>query len=734
MNVCHMASVHPGLTLAVAAASHGALPCAASGQRKFYTVEASQLEPVFNEFLEHLYQSDDDQGTAAAAAGAAVPPQEPGLGGVTGTGSVVTGGYRGGMADVWHKHNAIFVLNPSKVRVNPDGPPEAASHQPPDFIQLWKHGSYDQAKLSDEEAGYVYRYQYNGAGEASIWHSSRNYLVVDLSAGPSTYGPLVSQGGAVTPQALPSIRDTYQELLTQLQNTEHQQTVQEFAQETAQHGIITLLAGRLAAVLTAGVKATFIPDMSTQHIEQAKTVLVPLVVLSDHTPSETIQMTQENYWGINVTHVEAALAHLLAEGQEAIVITAHHELHKHKQLAAALHKATRSHSEAVVDIPDGKDYSGHDMGIHTNVQTFVDAEVLLEEFEISADMLTHGLVTVAHVMGKENEHHIAQLRHEGTRVLPVFVLALENHPEDCVLSNRQLMAADDDSVIVLQLRHGSKWGGPDDFFTGHMANGRRVVVDGSQSTRHVIAGLAQSLAGIVPPYQHFESRLDRVENDWRWAAGATPFGPYSNYEGVSEIMQNAARRNQLLAHVGAALRQLQHQLDAVDAFVDHHFRGPWEPAGLKDAKRHWLDTVASTRHGYNTTLSPDVVFRLESSLANISNLLEDLAMDMFTHDFKKADGTVGQQLLPAVASLCTELDQQLDAAEEVMQCCRLGTVSLVSQAFMLIVACAGAAAVFFMLVGVALCARYAKRKAVKNISLPTFGLPMYSGKSGTWSL
>lgn len=39
-------------------------------------------------------------------------------------------------------------------------------------------------------------------------------------------------------------------------------------------------------------------------------------------------------------------------------------------------------------------------------------------------------------MGKENEHHIGQLRHEGTRVIPVFVLALENHPEDALLSNR----------------------------------------------------------------------------------------------------------------------------------------------------------------------------------------------------------------------------------------------------------------------------------------------------------
>jgi hypothetical protein len=43
---------------------------------------------------------------------------------------------------------------------------------------------------------------------------------------------------------------------------------------------------------------------------------------------------------------------------------------------------------------------------------------------------------VAHMMGKEGEHRLAQLRHEGTRVVPVFVLALAEHPADVVLSNR----------------------------------------------------------------------------------------------------------------------------------------------------------------------------------------------------------------------------------------------------------------------------------------------------------
>jgi hypothetical protein len=40
--------------------------------------------------------------------------------------------------------------------------------------------------------------------------------------------------------------------------------------------------------------------------------------------------------------------------------------------------------------------------------------------------------------------------------------------------------------------------------------------------------------------------------------------------------------------------------------------------------------LCSTRHGYNSTLSKEVVYRLESSLSNISTMVEELAMDMFT--------------------------------------------------------------------------------------------------------
>jgi hypothetical protein len=37
-----------------------------------------------------------------------------------------------------------------------------------------------------------------------------------------------------------------------------------------------------------------------------------------------------------------------------------------------------------------------------------------------------------------------------------------------------------------------------------------------------------------------------------------------------------------------------------------------------------------TRHGYNTTLSAEVVFTIEATLGNITQMLEQLAMDMFS--------------------------------------------------------------------------------------------------------
>lgn len=278
------------------------------------------------------------------------------------------------------------------------------------------------------------------------------------------------------------------------------------------------------------------------------------------------------------------------------------------------------------------------LGYHTLSHTSVDAGALLEELSLAADTLTHGLIGAAHAMTREGAHPLEQLRHDGTRVVPVFVLSLMQAPDDILLSNRDVVAANHDAVLVLQLRQSAQWGGTQDsHFTGHVANGRRVMRDSRDVTRHVVAGLAQALAGVVPP--HWRPRPPghapgAAENDWRWAVGATPFGPYAGWSGVSDILQGAARRNLLLASLAAALRESQRSLDGLDAFVRERFLGPWADVGIdsdkQEGRRHFLDTVAGTRHGFKTAVTEESVAALEGHMGALTEHLQVLASNLYT--------------------------------------------------------------------------------------------------------
>jgi hypothetical protein len=55
-------------------------------------------------------------------------------------------------------------------------------------------------------------------------------------------------------------------------------------------------------------------------------------------------------------------------------------------------------------------------------------------------------------MSKEGAHPLEQLRHDGTRVVPVFVFSLMSATDDIMFDNREMVAASHDAVVVLQLR------------------------------------------------------------------------------------------------------------------------------------------------------------------------------------------------------------------------------------------------------------------------------------------
>jgi hypothetical protein len=224
----------------------------------------------------------------------------------------------------------------------------------------------------------------------------------------------------------------------------------------------------------------------------------------------------------------------------------------------------------------------------------------------------------------------------------VFVFSLERAAEHLLFDNGQLFAAGGGVVAVLQLLGSVRQGRraaraplspcriqPIDHlpppcpqpqvesfsrgrvYSGHMAEGHPLLLDAAEApTRSVIAGLATALGGVVPPQQrHCAASEDGVVEDWRWAVGAVPWGPYSGFSGMrcapgagansafaarrtcrtacalcagraatlhlasrSSIFATAAHRNLLLARLERPLRRLAAALDHLDAFVAQHLQ------------------------------------------------------------------------------------------------------------------------------------------------------------------
>ncbi len=70
-------------------------------------------------------------------------------------------------------------------------------------------------------------------------------------------------------------------------------------------------------------------------------------------------------------------------------------------------------------------------------------------------------------------------------------------------------------------------------------------------------------------------RCATCAQDWRWAVGCVPWGPYANCTSVSGTLRASARRNQLLSHVEVALQAVQRRLDEIDGLVAEVYDGPW---------------------------------------------------------------------------------------------------------------------------------------------------------------
>ncbi|MBA0696703.1 hypothetical protein Goari_003234, partial [Gossypium aridum] len=517
---------------------------------------------------------------------------------------------------------AIFIVNFDKVRMDPRN-----KEVDLDSLMYSKLTPLTNEEMKQQEGDYIYRYRYNGGGASQVWLSSGRFVVIDLSAGPCTYGKIETEEGTVSPRTLPRIRSIL--FPGGLASVSNRATHDNFM-------------GHLAALVATTVEHVIAPDVRFETVDLTTRLLIPIITLQNHN-RYNIMVKGHNY-SIDIEAIEAEVKKLVHDDQEVVIIGGSHALHHHEKLAIAVSKAMRGHS-----LQETK----RDGRFHVHTKTYLDGAILKEEMERSADVLAAGLLEMAdpslsnkfflrqqHWMDESENSTDSVLKHKplwasynskvgkdkkkkkqkkkgdlhptyGTRVIPVFVLSLADVDPQLMMEDESFVWTGNDVVIVLE--HQSP-----NIPLSYVSETERRHAIPSQAQRHIVAGLASAVGGLSAPYEKASHVHERPVVNWLWAAGCHPFGPFSNTSRISQMLQDVALRNTIYARVDSALRTIRDTSEAVQSFAAEYLKTPLgEPVKGKKNKSTtelWLEKFYKKTTNLPEPFPHELVERLEKYL------------------------------------------------------------------------------------------------------------------------
>ncbi|XP_022722292.1 uncharacterized protein LOC111279598 isoform X2 [Durio zibethinus] len=572
---------------------------------------------------------------------------------------------------------AIFIVNFDKVRMDPRN-----KEVDLDSLMFGKLTPLTDEDMKKQEGDYIYRYRYNGGGASQVWLGSGRFVVIDLSAGPCTYGKIETEEGSVSPRTLPRIRSML--LPRALASVSDHTTHDNFM-------------GHLAALVATTVEHVMAPDVRFETVDLTTRLLIPVIVLQNHNRYNI--MEKAHNYSIDIEAIESEVKKLVHDDQEVLIIGGSHALHHHEKLAIAVSKAMRGHSLQETK-KDGR--------FHVHTKTYLDGAILKEEMERSSDVLAAGLLEMAdpslsnkfflrqHWMDESEGSTDSVLKHKplwatynsksgkdkkkkkqkkkgdlhptyGTRVIPVFVLSLADVDPQLMMEDESLVWTSNDVVIVLE--HQSQ-----KIPLSYVSETERRHAIPSQAQRHILAGLASAVGGLSAPYEKASHIHERPVVNWLWAAGCHPFGPFSNTSQISRMLQDVALRNTIYARVDSALRTIRDTSEAVQSFAAEYLKTPLgEPVKGKKNKSTtelWLEKFYKKTTNLPEPFPHELVERLEKYLDNLEEQLVDLSSMLYDHRLQDAHLN-SSDILQSTMFTQQYVDNVLASEREKMRCCNI---------------------------------------------------------------
>ncbi|CAH1442341.1 unnamed protein product [Lactuca virosa] len=530
----------------------------------------------------------------------------------------------------------FFIVNFDKVRMDP-------RNKGIDFDSLMyqKIDGLTKEDIKKQEGGYMYRYRYNGGGASQVWLGSGRFVVVDISAGPCTYGKLETE------------------------EVEH------------------LVA----------------PDVRFETVDLAMRLLIPIIVLQNHNRYNI--MEKGHNYSIDIEAIEYEVRNMVHNGEEVVIVGGSHLLHLHEKLAIAVSKAMRGHSlqetkkdgrfhvhtkmyldgailkeemERSADVlaagllevsdPSLSDtFFQHQQWMDENDETDEPTDSYLKHKPFqSYNPNTWGQNT-KNVKKKQGDIH----RTYGTRVVPVFVLSLADVDPHLMMEDESLLWTSNDVVIVLQHQ-------TDKIPLSYVSETERIHVIPSQVERHIIAGLASVVGGLSAPYERVSHIHERPVVNWLLAAGCHPFGPFSNVSKLSQLLQDVTLRNTIYARVDSALRRIREMSESVEAFAGKYLRTPLgEPVKGKMNKTStelWVEKFYKKETNLPEPFPHELVERLETYLDSLEEQLVDLSSLLYDHRLHDAYMNSTDILENSIFTQ-QYVEHVLESEKERMRCCNI---------------------------------------------------------------
>jgi len=293
-----------------------------------------------------------------------------------------------------------------------------------------------------------------------------------------------------------------------------------------------------------------------------------------------------------------------------------------------------------------------------------------------ADYLATGLIDAGTPLshdkfqprGGGNSQKRGKEHHSGVRVLPVYVLSLQQGGIPTLVDDTGLYGVSKEAAVVLQ--HSDSV--PLPFFSSR----RQMHASAEDVTAPLIAAITSALTGIAPPATRYSKQHSKTTFNYLWSLGYSPFPPFSSSSTFSQVLVDMAVRNGVVWRLDSAVEAGRATLQTLDDFAGRYI---FDSLGerLEPSQVGWLDrfyagdtTVTPPEPSFSHSVATNTLRAIHAELVEVQQDLSSVSELLYRAHISEAFFKA-EVCLAKARDLRQRAQERLQNTEWKLACCSM---------------------------------------------------------------